>query len=165
MSQTKKGKDIQKFFKQKIRVFPGTKSRTRTARTVSVGRKLEPDLFFLIGTKNRARKRGHYKKGLFTGGISRTSAFSRISRKWSDSLLFSTVWGFSRIAGISEFSRISRKWTSLKGPLSKRPLFPNPKKNHEIGPISPYFRGNFLSKLNERAKRQMDSQKCSLVHQ
>ena len=35
-----------------------------------------------------------------TGGISRISKISkfyRISRKWSDSLLLSTVWGFSRI--------------------------------------------------------------------
>ena len=45
------------------------------------------------GFRNRARKRGHYERGLFTGGISR---ISRISRKWSDSPLFSTVWRFSR---------------------------------------------------------------------
>ena len=40
-------------------------------------------------------KRGHYDSGLFTGGISRiskVSEFSRISRKWSDSPLFSRVW-------------------------------------------------------------------------
>ena len=29
-------------------------------------------------------KRGHYERGLFTGGISRISKFSRISGKWSD---------------------------------------------------------------------------------
>ena len=37
------------------------------------------------------RKRGHYERGLFTGGLSRiseVSKFSRISRKWSDSSLF-----------------------------------------------------------------------------
>ena len=70
-------------------------------------------------------KRGRYERGLFTGGrhrISRISKFSTISRKWSDSHLFSTVWGFSRISRISKFSRISRKWTFLK-----RPLFLNPK--------------------------------------
>ena len=30
-------------------------------------------------------KRGHYERGLFAGGISRISKFSRISRKWPDS--------------------------------------------------------------------------------
>ena len=70
------------------------------------------------------KKRSLRKRGPFTGGISRISKiskFSGISRKWWDSPLFSTVWGFSRI------SRISRKiglfW---KDPFSKRPLFPNP---------------------------------------
>ena len=38
-------------------------------------------------------KGGHYERGLFTGGISRKSRFSRISGKWSDSPLFSRVWG------------------------------------------------------------------------
>ena len=44
-----------------------------------------------ITSQNRDQKRGHYERGLFAGGISRiskTSQFSRISRKWSDSLLF-----------------------------------------------------------------------------
>ena len=74
-------------------------------------------------------KRGHYERGLFTGGISRISKiskFSRISRKWSDSPLFSTVWGFSRSSRISKFSRISRKWTFLKRPLFQKTPFPEP---------------------------------------
>ena len=57
------------------------------------------------------------KKGSLRKGISKISRFSRISRKWSDSPLFSTVWGFSKISRISKFSRISRKWTFLKRPL------------------------------------------------
>ena len=57
------------------------------------------------------QKRGHYKRGLFTAGISRISKFSRIFRVWSDSPLFSTVWGLSRISlEVSKFSRISRTW-------------------------------------------------------
>ena len=55
--------------------------------------------------------------------ISQISKFSRISRTWSDSPLFSRVWGPSRI---SKFSEISRKWTFLKDPFAKRPLFWNP---------------------------------------
>ena len=48
---------------------------------------------------NRDRKkRGHYERGFFTGGISRIAKFSRISRKWSDSPLASRVWGFSIIS-------------------------------------------------------------------
>ena len=75
------------------------------------------------------RKRGHYERGLFTGGISRSSKisrFSRISRKWSDSPLFSTVWEFSRNSGISKCSRISRKWTFLKRPLFQKTPFSKP---------------------------------------
>ena len=63
-------------------------------------------------------KRGHYERGLFTGGISK---ISRISRKLSDSPLFSTVWGFSII---SRFSRNSRKWTFLKRPLVRTRRWP-----------------------------------------
>ena len=43
-------------------------------------------------------KRGHYEGVLFTGGLSRISKipkFSRISREWSDSPLFSRVWSLS----------------------------------------------------------------------
>ena len=85
--------------------------------------------------KNRAvpflgtRERGHYERGLFTGGISRISTFSkfsRISRKWQDSPLFSTVWGFSKISRISIFSRFSRKWTFLKDPLFQKTPFSEP---------------------------------------
>ena len=74
-------------------------------------------------------KRGHYKRGLFNGGISRISKFSRfsrISRKWPDSPLFSRVWGFSKISRISRFSRISRKWTFLKRPLFQKTPFSEP---------------------------------------
>ena len=74
-------------------------------------------------SKNNSKKRG-----LFTGGISRIfsiSTFSRISRQWSDSPLFSIV------SRISKFSRVSRVMDfSEKTPFrtfSKRPLFPNPK--------------------------------------
>ena len=74
-----------------------------------------------------AGKRGHYEGGLFTGGISRISKiskFSRTSRKWSDSPLFSTVWGFSKISRISKFSRISRNLDfSEKTPFPKDPFF------------------------------------------
>ena len=73
----------------------------------------------LVGTG----KRGHYERGLFTGGISKISRFSRISRKWSGSPLFSRVWGFSRIF---KFSRISRKWTFLKRPLFQKTPFSEP---------------------------------------
>ena len=77
------------------------------------------------------------ERGLFTGRISNISNISkcpRISRRWSDSPLFSRVWGFSRNSRISKFSRLSRRWTFLKTPfskrpLSKRPLCPNPKSN------------------------------------
>ena len=71
-------------------------------------------------------KGGHYERGLFTGGISRISnisKLSRISRKWSDSPLLSTVWGFFRI---SKFSRISRKSTYLKRPLFHKTPFSEP---------------------------------------
>ena len=46
--------------------------------------------------------------------------------KWSDSPLFSTVWGFSRTSRISKFSRISRKWTFLKRPLFQKNPFSEP---------------------------------------
>ena len=49
-------------------------------------------------------EKGVSMKGVFfTEGISRISRFSRISREdLSDSALFSTVWGFSKIARISK---------------------------------------------------------------
>ena len=46
--------------------------------------------------------------------------FSRISRKWSDSPFFSTVWQFSRIP------KFSRKWTFLKRPLFQKTPFSEP---------------------------------------
>ena len=54
------------------------------------------------------------------------SKFSRISRKWSESPFFSTVWQFSRNSRISKFSRISRKWTFLKRPLFQKTPFSEP---------------------------------------
>ena len=77
-------------------------------------------------------KRGHYERGLFTRGISRISRISkflRISRKWSESPLFSTVWGFSRMSRISKFSRISREWSFLKRPLFQKTPFSEPEKH------------------------------------
>ena len=75
----------------------------------------------------RSGKRGHYEKGLFTGEISRTSKISklsRISRRWPESPLFSTVWGFSKSSRISKFSRISRKMGfSEKTSLPQDPFF------------------------------------------
>ena len=70
-------------------------------------------------------KRGHYKRGLFTGGLFRVSKFSRISRKWSGSPLFSTLWGISRsLESLHSLHspESSRKWTFLKRPLSKDPF-------------------------------------------
>ena len=97
-------------------------------------RGLEPEVGTLFGgpaailcTRTRERKKD--ERGLFTGGISRISkisTFSRISRKWSDSPLFSTVWGSSKISRISKFSRISRKWTFLKRPLFQKTPFSEP---------------------------------------
>ena len=73
-------------------------------------------------------KRGHCERGLSTGGISRISKISRISRKCSDPPSFSTVLGFSGISRISKFSRISRKWTFLKRPLFQKTPFSEPEK-------------------------------------
>ena len=83
----------------------------------------------LVGTG----KRGHYERGLFTGGISRISKFSkfsRFSRKWSDSPLLSTVSGISKISRISKFFRVSRKWTFLKRPLFQKTPFSEPDLEH-----------------------------------
>ena len=71
-------------------------------------------------------KKGHYERGLFTGGISRISKISRISREWSDSPFFSRVWRLSRISKFSIFSKISRKWTFLKRPLFQKTPFSEP---------------------------------------
>ena len=76
----------------------------------------------LVGTG----KRGHYERGLVTGDFSRISKISRFSRKWLDSPLFSTLWGFSKISRISKFSRISRKRTFLKRPLFQKTPFSEP---------------------------------------
>ena len=105
--------------------------KTGTARTVpSPNRnRTEPNRGHPVFANMQERpeigtgKRGHYERGLFTGGISRISGISKFSReistKWSHSSLFSRVWGFS---GISKFSRISRKWSFLKDAFFKRPF-------------------------------------------
>ena len=72
----------------------------------------------------REREKGHYKRGLFTGvtcRISEIARISEISRRRSDSPLFSALWGLSRISRISNISGISGKWTS---PLSQKTPFP-----------------------------------------
>ena len=65
-----------------------------------------------------------FMKGVFSGRKSLESQkcldTARIYRKWSDSPLFCTVWGFSRI---SEFSRIFRHGPFSKDAFSRRPLF------------------------------------------
>ena len=90
-----------------------------------------------LTTSLETGKRGHYERGLFTGGISRISRvyrISRISRKLSDSPLFSTVWGLSRPSRISQFSRMSQysrvsgKWTFLKRPLFQKTPFSEPER-------------------------------------
>ena len=94
----------------------------------------------------RTGKRGHYERGLFTGGISRNSKifkFSRISRKWSDHPLFFTVWGLSRIFYL-EISRISGKWTYLKRRLFQGPLLLNPVLGH-----TPSTAGTFRKKFRK----------------
>ena len=56
-------------------------------------------------------QRGHYKRDLLTEGISRIPKIStipqffKISRRWSDSPSYSTLWGstISRISNISRF--------------------------------------------------------------
>ena len=63
------------------------------------------------------RERGHYDKGLFTGGISSIST-------WSDSPVLHTVWGFS---GNS----------LLRRPLFQKTPFPNP--NFEIFAAFPWM--------------------------
>ena len=76
--------------------------------------------FYRTHRKSGPEKGVITKKGLFTGGISRiskTSKFSRISRKWSTSPLLATVSGFSTI---------SRKLTSLQRPLFQKTPFSEP---------------------------------------
>ena len=110
------------------RVFP--LAGTRVVRTRSVTTSPNPQLsacfpHLLTGLLLlfRDRKKGSLRKGSFAGGISRISKISRISRKWPDSPLFSTVWGFSKISRISKFSR---KWIFLKRPLFQKTPFSEP---------------------------------------
>ena len=62
-------------------------------------------------------KRGHYERGLFTGGNSR---ISKISRKWSDSHLFPQSRGSLESLKSLESLEHGLFW---KDPFSKRPLF------------------------------------------
>ena len=110
---------------------------------------------FLLWTTLGTGKRGHYERGLFAGGISRISKiskFSRISRKWSDSSLFSTVWGFSKISRISKFSRISRKWTFLKRPLFQKTPFSEPETHDKKSAIESVAKSIPLCRKNHRSK-------------
>ena len=68
-------------------------------------------------------EKGSLRKGSFHWRILNFLYNLYISRKWSDSPLFSTVWGFS---WISKFSRLSRKWTFLKRPLFQKTPFSEP---------------------------------------
>ena len=69
-------------------------------------------------------EKGIITKGAFSMEESLESLTFRISREWSDSPLFSTICGFSRIFRISEFSRISRKWIFFgKTPFQKTFFF------------------------------------------
>ena len=76
---------------------------------------------------SRDRKKGVITKGVFSPEESleslKSRPFSRISGKWPDSPLFSTVWGFSKISRISKFSR---EWTFLKRPLCQKNPFSEP---------------------------------------
>ena len=74
-------------------------------------------------------KRGHHERGLFTGGISRISKFSRISRKWSDSPSFPQCGGSLESLNSLESLENGLFW---KDPFSKRPLFPNPKNQPKV---------------------------------
>ena len=141
----------------------------RFCRTSKVLQNFGSQAQLFIGTG----KSGHYEKGFFTGRISSISKFSRISRRWSDSPLLSTVWGLSRV---SKFSRISRKRTFLK-----RPLFQNrDRKNHdsqrrdrilrfflrpEIGQFSPHFGAisslNHTNNLEKKEKNPLEKFKKS----
>ena len=99
---------------------------------------------FNWSAENRDRKRGHYCQGVFLLEEPLESLqSSRISRKWSDSPLFSTVWGFSKISRISKSSRISRQWACLKRPLFQKTPFPNPRKG--VPPLWSQLRRWFTS--------------------
>ena len=77
-------------------------SPPKRGRKIGAAQKLSKSVEIVcVGTG----KRGHFERGLFTGGTSKISKFSRVSRKWSDSPLFSTVWRFSKISRISKLFR------------------------------------------------------------
>ena len=76
------------------------------------------------------RKKGVITKGVFSleeslESLKFLNCLESLENGRTDSPLFSTLWGISRISKISRFSSTSRKWAFLKRPLfSKRPLFP-----------------------------------------
>ena len=71
-------------------------------------------------------RRNKYEKCLYTAGISRSSKisrFSRIMRKWSDSPLFSTLWGFSgTLESLNSVESLEMDF-SEKTPSPKDPFF------------------------------------------
>ena len=75
------------------------------------------------------RKKGLLQKGSFhISRISRISKFCRISRKWLDSPLFSTVWGclesLDPLNSLESLEHgLSEKTPFPKDPFFKRPLF------------------------------------------
>ena len=104
-------------------------------------------------------------KGVITKGVFslekpleslKTLEFSRVSRKWPESPLFSTVWGFSNISRISKFSRISTKWIFLKRPLFQKTPFPEPeqtKRSFKAWNIVGLRKSLFLENSEESLKR------------
>ena len=112
------------------RIWPGEGSTVQWKCSLPCPGRLKALLFPPLSNKVQNKgmlqgswteKRGHYGRGLFTGGISRISnisTFSGISRKWPDSPLFSTVLGSLQSPEKGPFR---------KDPFSKDPFFPNPK--------------------------------------
>ena len=97
----------------------------------------------LLGTG----KGGHCERGLFTGGISRISKISRISRKWSDSSLFSRVWGFCKISRISNLNSLE----SLEIDFPEKTLF---QKTPFSEPDFPFFFGGGGGKTQGKPRKR-----------
>ena len=79
----------------------------------------------------RDRKKGHYERGLFTGGISRISKVSKFSRKWSASPLFSRVRRFSEISGVSTFWK-DRSFLSREVVFDCKAVFKQPRAAQQV---------------------------------
>ena len=79
----------------------------------------------ILGRSIRTGKRGHYERGLFTGGIESLKSLDSLESVENGRFILC----FSTISRISKFSGISRKGIdcSEKTPFSKRPLVPNPR--------------------------------------